>query len=89
MSDTPEHLDGARAVPGWPRRWFVLFRLHDHLLGDALVLSDFWLRNRRAFWRYVMKVEESRKAREAAPDGMAGEGAQAVRLPKPGAWRNE
>ena len=89
MSDAAGHLDAARPVPGWPRRWLVLFGLHDYLLGDALVLSGFWLRNPRAFWQYVMKVEESRKAREAAPDGLARRGAQAVRVPKPGAWRDE
>jgi hypothetical protein len=89
MGDAPEHLDTARPAPGWPRRWFILFRLHDYLLGDALVLSGFWLRNRSAFWQYVMKVEEARKAREAAPDGLARGGARAARVPKPGAWRNE
>ena len=88
MRDAPEHLETARPVPGWPRRWLILFRLHDYLLGVALVLSGFWLRNRRDFWQYVMKVEESRKAHEAAPNDMARGGAQAVRMPKPGAWRN-
>ena len=76
-------------MPGWPRRWFVLFGLHDYLLGDAPALFSLWLRNRRAFWQYVMKVEESRRAREASPKGGAGGGGQALREPKPGAWRIE
>lgn len=89
MSDAPGHLDAARRVPGWPRRWFVLFRLHDYLLGDALVLSGFWLRNRRAFWQYVMKVEESREVDEAVLNGRACGIRQPLRVPKRGAWRIE
>ena len=84
MSNAPGHLHAARPVPGWPRRWFVLFGLHDYLLGDAVTLCSLWLRNRRAFWQYVMEIEE---ARAASMKGTAGGGEQAVRGPKPGAWR--
>ena len=89
MSDAPGHLDAARPVPGWPRRWFVLFRLHDYLLGDALVLSGFWLRNRRAFWQYVMKVEDERRVREAVLRGGACRVQQEIKVPGRGAWRIE
>lgn len=84
MTDSRECLRAARRVPGWPRRWFILFRLHDYLLGDAPALFSFWVRRRRSFWQYVMKVEESRVAREATPGGAQerarGEGAETGRL---------
>ena len=89
MSDTPEHLPAAGRVPGWPRRWFILFRLNDYLLGDAPVLFGLWVRNRTAFWGYIMKVEESRMKREAALKADAGKGEAPVSAPERGAWRIE
>ena len=89
MSDAPRHLDAARPVPGWPRRWLVLLSLHDYLLGDALVLPGFWLRNRRAFWQYIMKVEDERRVREAVLRGGACWVKPEVKIPERGAWRIE
>ena len=86
MSDAPELLPAARRVPGWPRRWLVLFGLRDYLLGNAFVLLGFRLQSRAAFWQYVMRVEELRALREAVQKGDAC----ALRPPKPatkrGAW---
>ena len=89
MSDTPEHLSAVRRVPGWTRRWFILVRLNDYLLGDAPVLFGLWVRDRTAFWGYIMKVEESRMKREAAPKAGADKGQAPVSAPKRGAWRIE
>lgn len=88
MSDATEHLRAARRVPGWPRRWFILLRLHDYLLGDALMLLDLWVRRRAAFWQYVMKVEESRAVEEAVLEGRACRSYRPG-VPGRGAWRLE
>jgi hypothetical protein len=87
MSNAPEDVRAERRVPGWPRRWLVLFGLHDYLLGDAFVLLGLWLRARRAFWQYVMKVEETRRAREAALRGEGGRSEPQFKAPERGAWR--
>ncbi|HEX8117435.1 MAG TPA: hypothetical protein VF521_09190 [Pyrinomonadaceae bacterium] len=89
MSYTDEDVRVERRVPGWPRRWLVLFGLHDYLLGDAFVLLGLWLRNRRIFWQYVMKVEEARSVREAIVKGDACSLNQKVKVPERGAWRIE
>jgi len=76
-----------RRVPGWPRRWAVLFGLRDDILFDAPNLLGLWLRSRDAFWQYVMQVEERRAAREARTrDGVTE---TAPPTPQRGAWRIE
>jgi hypothetical protein len=85
MSDSPEHPLVARRVPGWPQRWLILLRLHDYLLADALVLLGFWVLSRRAFWQYVMRVEESRRLREAILKGSAC--SRQPPMPERGGWR--
>ena len=87
MSSDPSWPPAKRRVPGWPRRWVVLFRLHDYLLFDAPVLFRFWLRSRAEFWQYVMKVEESRRAREADLSRAGGKREPTAAVPKGGAWR--
>ena len=87
MSYATEHVRDQRRVPAWPRRWLILLRLHDYLLGDAPVLFGLWLRSRSAFWQYVMKVEESRRVRDAVLRGAACWSRRQVKVPGRGAWR--